>query len=300
MPNQAQVLQTILSAQLIAANKTNANGSTLSGGGLKVSWSFIDRIHVFTQAVLRQYNLGDYVSPEFLTVYDCLVNMVGLDTTVNTIDPNFQNPEFIIGVTTPFAPIQIVRTQNNLIDAGGGNWYLPFVDNNGNPFPSGAVPIFIEIDGIQLNGYTLDTSTIPARIYGFPNNDPQTIVVTIIGAPAGPTPPPPATQVINWGWFASDPYVGIDTATFLFTGNIPVNPVSYTLNFGTSATNQWLAVAELATNTIKTSWFNTVLNYGTIPDSVFRSAVVIGSIRYYVSRIPVVLQTGQYNLTLTE
>lgn len=189
MPSQAEVLQTILSAQLIAANKTNTNGNILAGGGLTVNWSFIDRIHVFTQAVLRQYNLGDYVSPEFLTVYDCLVNMIGLDTTVNTIDPNFQNPEFVIGVTTPFAPIQIVRTQNNLIDAGGGNWYLPFVDNNGNPFPSGAVPIFIEINGVQLNGYTLDTSTIPARIYGFPNNDPQTIVVTINSTTEGFLPP---------------------------------------------------------------------------------------------------------------
>lgn len=36
---------------------------------------------------------------------------------------------------------------------------------------------------------------------------------------------------------------------------------------------------------VKTSWYNTALNNGSVPDSVFRSPIIIGSYRYYISRI---------------
>jgi len=303
MPTQSEIQQTILSAQLIAANKTEANRITLAGGALSAKWGFIRRITRLCIAVLRQYNLQDYTSTNFLIVYDKLVTAIGVDTTVNTIDPNFQNPAFTIGITTPFAPIDIVRSGNQLLDAGGGNWYLPFLDDNGNPFATSVIPIFITINGVELVGSTLDTTSPPAppsRIYGFPNNDPtQVIVVTVLGATGSTPTPPPPTQPIKWGWFATDPYATIDTAIFLFSGTITPNAVSYTLPFGSSATGNYLAVAEDATNPVKISWLNTILNYGFIPDSVMQGPVVIGGERYYVTRIPMVLQSGQNNLTLT-
>jgi len=101
MPTQAQVQQSILSAQLIAANKTEANRIALVGGSLSAQWGYIYRIQRFINAVLRQYNLGDYSSANFLIAYDCLLNLIGIDTTVNTIDPNFQNPAFDIGYINP-------------------------------------------------------------------------------------------------------------------------------------------------------------------------------------------------------
>jgi hypothetical protein len=180
MPTQQSVQQTILSAQLLAANKTEANWVTLAGGGLTVKWGYVERITRLTTAVLRQYNLGDYVSANFTTVYDCLVSLVGLDTTVNTIDPNFQNPAFIIGIQTPFAPVILNKTDSQLIDAGGGNWYLPFLDNSGNPITNGSVPVFVTDNGVSFT-FTFDQTFSPARIFGFGNNVPvQTIVVTVI------------------------------------------------------------------------------------------------------------------------
>lgn len=90
MPSQAQVQQTILSAQLLTAHLVNANGVALTGGVLTARWDRIDVLTCYTAAVLNQYTLQDYSSANFLTCYDRLVSLIGVDTTVNSIDPNFQ------------------------------------------------------------------------------------------------------------------------------------------------------------------------------------------------------------------
>lgn len=104
MPTQAQIQKTILSAKLKSANLTNANLTMLAGGTSSVKWGYIKRIRYFTKAVVRQYNLLDYSSANFLLVYDCLVNLIGLDTTTNTIDPNYNNPNIIINVSFTMPP----------------------------------------------------------------------------------------------------------------------------------------------------------------------------------------------------
>lgn len=179
MPNANQVQQSILSAQLKLANLINANTTALMGGILSVEWGYIKRFNRVTKAVLRQYNLSDFTSVNFTIAYDCLLNLIGFDTTVNTIDPNFQNPAFSIGITIPFTPTILNKTQANLIDAGGGNWYLPYLDNSGVPIYNNHVPVFVTTNGVSLV-FTFDTTTIIPRIYGFANNASQTITVTVI------------------------------------------------------------------------------------------------------------------------
>ncbi len=298
---QAEVQATLLSANYTMANLINANLLQMQKGNGLVSWATIRQYNRNIAGLAYCFEGGDYTSTQCTTLYNCLNGLIGINTSTATIDPNFVNPGIIIDVNNPFAPLLLVRNQGNLIDADppNGNWYLPFLYDNSSPIVNGGVPVSVIVNGVSLSGWTFDETTVPGRIYGFPNNDAQTILVTVLNGSAGPTPPPPATEVIYWSWFASDPYATIDTDTFLFSGNIAVNPSSYTLNFGSSASGNWLAVKELATNTVKSTWFNTVLNNGTIPDSVMLAPVVIGLYRFYVSRIQVSLPTGQTSITYT-
>lgn len=97
------------------------------------------------------------------------------------------NPDVIIPGRTviipppPYAPIQLTRAATDLIDAqpNDGVWYLPFVDDNGQPI-SNRVPVSVTDNGVGFD-FRFDETTVPARIYGFANNDaPQVIIVKAI------------------------------------------------------------------------------------------------------------------------
>ena len=96
-----------------------------------------------------------------------------------TVNPNYQPPSGDIIVSGGFTPTIITKTQADLIDAGGGNWYLPFLDNSDVALPSGIVPVSVVVNGVSFT-FTFDGTFTPPRIYGFGNNDPQTIVITAI------------------------------------------------------------------------------------------------------------------------
>lgn len=93
---------------------------------------------------------------------------------------------------------------------------------------------------------------------------------------------------LQWGYFDEDPYSYIDIAEFQYNEYIVDQIQSYKLDFKVS--EKYLVVKEHFDQPEKTRWFNTSFNYGVIPDQVFRSPVIIGGVRYYVSRKPVVLQ----------
>lgn len=97
------------------------------------------------------------------------------------VNPNYQPPAgTVVVVNEDFVPIVITKTQTDLIDAGGGNWYLPFLDNNNAALPSGTVPVSIQVNGVGISADGLDETFTPPRIFGFANNNTQIIVITAI------------------------------------------------------------------------------------------------------------------------
>jgi hypothetical protein len=48
-----------------------------------------------------QANRPDYTSTTTVTIYNRLLGLIGIDTTVNTLDPNFQNPSTVIQIILP-------------------------------------------------------------------------------------------------------------------------------------------------------------------------------------------------------
>lgn len=114
--------------------------------------------------------------------------------------------------------------------------------------------------------------------------DPITITITKYGTASSGT-----SALIEWGYFDTDPFATVDTETMRFSLLYPNGSNTLNLNFTNAANLKWLVIKEPNTQPVKTEWENTVFNYGTVPDSVFRSPVIISGERYYVSREPVVL-----------
>lgn len=98
------------------------------------------------------------------------------------------------------------------------------------------------------------------------------------------------TTTLFWSYFETDPYSDIQNKDFLFSKEINKGVLGYSLNFESFGYN-YLAIKESSDELEKTKWINTALNYGTFPDSVFRDPIIIGNFRYYVSRIPVVIDS---------
>ncbi len=101
MATQTQVQNTILSASYLAATLTNKNLQQLNVGNAEVDWTLIRKLVRNTEALTIQYNWGVYSS---WALYDCLNDLVGFDTTVNSIDPNYQPPSGSIIITIASQP----------------------------------------------------------------------------------------------------------------------------------------------------------------------------------------------------
>ncbi len=95
---------------------------------------------------------------------------------------------------------------------------------------------------------------------------------------------------------ASDPFpLTVDSYTYTYhelvnaTGNIP-----WTLLEADNDANYWIFKEELSA-TVKLSYDNgtNISNSGSIPDSVYRAPVVLGSYRYYLTRIPYSYDSNQ-------
>lgn len=118
MATPSQIQSTILTGELKVANLVDANIVALQGGVLKVSWNAIKNGTRAIKAVLRQYNLQDYTSPQLLDAYSCLCDFVGIYGAGN-IDPNAQIP----GQTT--VTVNVLQNLNND--------QLPINTTNDNP-----------------------------------------------------------------------------------------------------------------------------------------------------------------------
>jgi hypothetical protein len=59
-----------------------------------------------------------------------------------------------------------------------------------------------------------------------------------------------------------------------------------------AATDKYEVVRVPIGESVKTTWYNTALNNGSIPDAIFRDAITIGSYRYYISRVAMSIDTS--------
>lgn len=106
MPTQQQYQNTILSAGLLLANNVKANGDDEAAGFSGIDWCDALALYLNIEAAQDCYNLGDYVSANAVSIYDCLNTLIGFDNAINVIDPNYQPPTGNIIVTPPAAGLQ--------------------------------------------------------------------------------------------------------------------------------------------------------------------------------------------------
>lgn len=95
-----------------------------------------------------------------------------------------------------------------------------------------------------------------------------------------------------------DLQANLDPFTYQVTFSITHNsPFSITLP-GASTPNKYLVVRVSIGESLKTIWNNTVLNNGTIPDSVWQSLIQFGGNTYYYTRVAASMDTSA-QLTLS-
>lgn len=126
--------------------------------------------------------IADYNSIPAVDIYNQLVDIGSTWMGGITIDPNAQVGGIMIDIIIPFAPLILSKTQADLIEdgVGTGNWYLPYLDNSGNPITNGIVPVSVLTNGISLPASGYDATFTPQRIYGFTGSYSQVIVITCI------------------------------------------------------------------------------------------------------------------------
>jgi hypothetical protein len=166
MPTQEQIQDKLFSARQQMATLVLANANKEAGGCNNVNWFSSWRYFLTINAVQNQYNLGDFTSKYFIKKYNCLCDLVGLDTETNTIDPNFQMNNGIISVVVPVMtppPIEVtwdVMSTDNSPDGGvTRNTYYNSAWKGFNPF--------MVLTSPQLTGLVFGTDYILVPSGGF-------------------------------------------------------------------------------------------------------------------------------------
>lgn len=77
--------------------------------------------------------------------------------------------------------VQLIKNQTNLLPDGLGNWYLPWLDNTGQPIADvDVMPLSVTVNGITQPPFQLNRNFTPARMYGFSDTIyPQNIKIYI-------------------------------------------------------------------------------------------------------------------------
>jgi len=103
--------------------------------------------------------------------------------------------------------------------------------------------------------------------------------------------------VSAWGWSANDSFAdlqaGTDNINYQGSGEF-ANTENIIADFHLMPNQQYAVLKTPATHKTLTAWSDTgsSLNYGQIPDSVFREPFTVGQFTYYVTRVPVDFSTG--------
>ena len=186
MPTANDIQNTILTASLLMANDCIDNLAQLNVGNSEVYWASIRRLNRNITALQYQHDTEQYTSSQTVMLYNCLNSLIGFDTTVNNIDPNFQNPAIIIEIEggnglNVSGPI-FFNAQTVTIS----NWQTSFVETYGN---------YPDIDIYDLDGFP-QTSTTARLVY--PGNDPTQPLASV-----------------TWG------YVGVTQGYYIIKGQNP-------------------------------------------------------------------------------
>lgn len=153
-------------------------------------------------------------------------------------------------------------------------------------------------NGIEVAGQTGLTYSYPATVA---NTGDQ--VNALVTNAAGSASSRIATLTVNnvlQGFFAyldADSYpdlaAGIDNLNYQLTFPI-TNGQPLSIDFPVEASNNRYNVTKYPVGQgVKTSWINTNLNYGQVPDSVYHSVVTIGQFYYIISRDAMSLDPAQ-------
>lgn len=162
MPTLQTYQQTILSAQLIMSNLLTANLNKVKIGDGDVSYSRIRNLNYNINGLSFQINRPDYTSDTTITIYNRLCGLIGVDTTANTIDPNYQAPNTTLivvdsgGTTVNSNKIPFTNTTNvSLL-----NYKVNYKHLYGNN------PTI----NVYLDGYVEDVATPPTITYETPGD----------------------------------------------------------------------------------------------------------------------------------
>jgi len=173
MPDIIQVEATILAAKYKLATLVDSNVVLISNGGVPVNDNYINYFNLNLQGLIYQDINKDYTSSTTNILYTRLNGLIGIPTTAQ-VNPGFQSQNIVINVTQNGSQaINHTYTQADLLDAGGGNWYLPY------NLDATTIPLLLTINNVST-AFTFDETVIPSRVYGFASNSTQTIVLTVI------------------------------------------------------------------------------------------------------------------------
>jgi hypothetical protein len=205
----------------------------------------------------------------------------------------------IIGSGVSTNPIIVSQPANQTITVGSnatfsitatgiGTLTYQWQRNNGSGFSN--------ITGATGNSYTLTNGQL--------SDNGSTFQCVVNSSTGGSTTSGSASLTVNAATIvayasaqSTDPYPTISALSDPFVYGYSVNithntPVAYTLN---SADNNVYFIFKIpAGENIKTTWNNSNLNQGIIPDPEFRAAITFGGFTYYLTRNPYAFDPTQF------
>jgi len=101
MPSQQEIQDVILSAQYKEAILVQKNYDLVNSGNPQQNYPLINYLRLNITGLSFQLNRPDYTSSTTLTIYDRLQNIIGFDTTINSLDPDAQIPGTVIEIVNP-------------------------------------------------------------------------------------------------------------------------------------------------------------------------------------------------------
>jgi hypothetical protein len=212
-----------------------------------------------------------------------------------------QVAEFLYALSRPFiinaATISITNPVNQVVNVGQtASFSVSVFVSNATPYTvqwfrnnvaiPGATSTTYQLANAQLTDNGAQFSAV-ATATGVGQAVSTTATITVI------------QQIVGFFSFSAS----VDYYPILLTNSDPFNynisfpithnsPISFNMPASMPA-NQYMLVKVPATESIKTVWFNTPLNNGTIPDSVFQNIVQFGGFTYYASRGQISMDVSQ-------
>lgn len=247
----------------------NRKDRLFKGGILVPSYSRL--LYILQTQISKRYSLSP-TDPTLTATSEYMFSLTGA-RKINTIP-----------VATPF--IIVTQPQSQTIISGGNASFSVAV--------AGGTPAYtyqwyfnnVAIGGATSSTYSISPATSPNQgVYKVIIHDANGQTLTSVNALLTVTIPTINVYAVP---LASDPFpLTVDTYTYTYhelvnaNGNIP-----WTLLEADNDVNWWIFKEEISA-TVKLSYDNgtNLPNAGPIPDQLFRAPVVLGSYRYYLTRI---------------